>query len=319
MDRLARTHDRLSEVPSEADDPLIPLPDPEQLLIDRSAQRLAMPEALFALAELEVLYQADTRALWTFMRPRHRPSFTPAMLGDFEAWQHLIAGHFGPDAVPLDYLILGSRAPGVFCFGGDLELFQRLIRDGDREGLLAYGYRCVEILHRNIHALDLPMITVGLVQGQALGGGFEAVLSFDFIIAERGATFGLPEILFGLFPGMGAHAILSRKVGVAMAERMILSNKTYSAEDMYDMGIVCELAEPGEGIAAVQSFIKKSERKHAGLVGARRAMRSAAPISLDELRAIVGHWANSALQLSESDLKLMSRLAGAQAKLVRSD
>jgi DSF synthase len=118
--------------------------------------------------------------------------------------------------------VLGSRAPGVFCFGGDLSLFERLIRSGDRDGLARYGYRCVEILHRNMHSLDLPMLTIGLVQGAALGGGFEALLSFDYIVAERDATFGLPEILFGLFPGMGAHAILSRKLGSAMADRLIV-------------------------------------------------------------------------------------------------
>jgi DSF synthase len=56
----------------------------------------------------------------------------------------------------------------------------------------------------------LPILTVGLVQGAALGGGFEALLSFDYVVAERDATFGLPEILFGLFPGMGAHSLLSR-------------------------------------------------------------------------------------------------------------
>jgi DSF synthase len=317
MDRLARNLDHHGDDRSETDDAVMRLPDREEFLIERSAQRATLPDKLFDLNELEVLYQADTRALWTFMRPQGRPSFTPAMLGDFELWQHLIANHFGPQAVPLDYLVLGSRAPGVFCFGGDLELFQRLIRDGNREGLLVYGHRCVDILHRNLYALDLPMITIGLVQGQALGGGFEAVLSFDSIIAERGATFGLPEIMFGLFPGMGAHAILSRKLGTAMAERMILSNRTYTAEEMYDMGIVCELAEPGEGVAAVREFIRKSARKHPGLVGARRAMRSAAPIGLEELRIIVGHWANAALQLSESDLKLMSRLAGAQTRLAR--
>jgi len=315
MDRLARDLD--SDGVSDLDGPAIPLTTDDEMLLDRSARRLAVPERLLNLAELEVIYQGDERALWTFMRPAGRPSFTRSMLTDFELWQQLIGSHFGPERLPLDYLILGSRAPGVFCFGGDLELFHQLIRAGDREALLRYGYRCVEILHRNIHALDLPTITVGLVQGQALGGGFEAVLSFDFIIAERGATFGLPEIMFGLFPGMGAHTILSRKLGTAMADRLILSNETYSAEAMYEMGIVTQLAAPGEGINAVHAFMKKNLRKHAGLVGARRAMREASPIGLAELRGIVDHWAHAALQLGESDLKLMTRLASAQTRLAK--
>ncbi len=282
---------------------------------ERSSARLAIPAELFNLAELDVLYDQDAEAIWTFMHPTGRPSFTPSMLGDFGEWQRLIAAHFGPERAPLKYLVLGSRAPGVFGFGGDLALFEQLIRGGNRDGLAAYGYRCVEILHRNIEALGLPMITIGLVQGQALGGGFEALLSFDFIIAERGATFGLPEVMFGLFPGMGAHAILTRKLGAAMAERIILSNQTYTAEQMYDLGIVHQLAEPGQGEAAVRDFMAKSSRRHAGLVGARRASRVAAPITLADLRAIVDHWADAALQLRDQDLRLMHRLASAQERL----
>ena len=216
--------------------------------------------------------------------------------------------------MPLDYLILGSRSRGVFCFGGDLDLFQNLIRAGDRAGLVRYGYRCIEILHRNMHALDLPMLTVGLVQGQALGGGFEALLSFDVLIAERNATFGLPEVMFGLFPGMGAHAMLSRKLGTAMADRVILSNQVYTADDMYAMGIVAQVVEPGEGIAAVRDYMASTKRRHGGLVAARRAMRVASPVQLAELRAIVDLWADAALGLSEADLKLMSRLASTQAR-----
>jgi DSF synthase len=285
-----------------------------ELLLEQSNRRLAIPERLLNLDELDVLYDSQHHSLWTFMQPKGRPSFTPPMLADFEEWQRLIKQHFGPELVPLRYLILGSRAAGVFCFGGDLELFHRLIRQRNREGLAAYGYRCVEILDRNMHALDLPMLTIGLVQGQALGGGFEALLSFDFIIAERGATFGLPEITFGLFPGMGAHAILSRKLGAAMADRIILSNQTYTAEQMYELGIVHQLAAPGKGVEAVREFMAKSDRRHAGLVNARRAMRAATPIEMAEYYRIVDLWADAALQLREQDLKLMQRLANAQAR-----
>jgi DSF synthase len=161
------------------------------------------------------------------------------------------------------------------------------------------------------------LLTIGLVQGQALGGGFEALLSFDYIIAERGATFGLPEVMFGLFPGMGAHAILSRKLGQAMADRIIMGNETYSAEAMFELGIVHQLAEPGQGVEAVREFMAKSSRRHGGLVGGRRASRRANDVSLAELRDIVDHWADAALQLRDSDLKLMQRLAGAQARLAR--
>lgn len=315
MDRLSHDLERHNADGLSGEDPAIPLTVSDNMLLAQSAQRLALPERLFALDELDVLYDCDHRALWSFMRPKGRPSFTPPLLADFETWQSLIAESFGPERVALDYLILGSRAPGVFCFGGDLELFSQLIRAGDRDGLVRYGRRCVEILDRNIRSLDLPLLTVGLVQGKALGGGFEALLSFDFIIAERGSGFGLPEVMFGLFPGMGAHALLSRKLGTAMADRIILSGETYSAEAMHELGIVHALAEPGEGIAAVRDFIEKSDRRHSGLVAARKAMRISSPVPMEEFYAIVDLWADTALKLGDKDLKLMLRLISAQNRM----
>jgi DSF synthase len=317
MDRLNGDLDRPIEEAGLDDVPAIPLKDDVERLIDASNRRLAVPERLLHLEELKVLYDGAEQALWSFMRPKERPSFTPTMLGDFELWQTLIGQHFGPGQVPLRYLILGSRAPGVFCFGGDLALFHRLIRERDREALIRYGYRCVDILDRNMHALGLPILTIGLVQGQALGGGFEALLSFDFIVAERGSTFGLPETTFGLFPGMGAHALLSRKLGTAIADRIILSNRTYTAEEMYDLGIVHQLAPEGCGVETVREFIAKSDRRHGGLVNSRRAMRVASPIEMSEYYHIVDLWADAALQLREQDLKLMQRLAGAQVRQAR--
>ena len=263
----------------------IPLSDDEELFAE-SARHAAIPQALFELDELDILYEDATATLWTFMNPEGRPSFTPPMLHDFERWQELIPEGFGEGKVPLRYLVLGCRSPDVFCFGGDLALFEQLIRNRDRDGLVSYGHRCCAILDRNIRSLDLSMLTIGLVQGAALGGGFEALLSFDFIIAERSATFGLPEIMFGLFPGMGAHALLVRKIGSAAAEKLILSNETYTAEQMYDLGLVHELAEPGDGLNTCRQFIKKSERRHAGLVGSRRAMKRAWTLELAELNRI---------------------------------
>ena len=315
MDRLVNDLDSGRSLASNEDTRALFFDSPDEAFLDNARERLELPEKLFGLNELDVLYEPVDEVLWTFMRPAGRPSFTPPMLEDFEDWQRLILAAFGEGRTPLKYLVLGSRAPGVFCFGGDLDLFNRLIRSGDRAGLVRYGYRCVEILHRNINALDLPILTIGLVQGAALGGGFEALLSFDHVIAECSATFGLPETMFGLFPGMGAHAMLSRKLGSAAADRIILSNKTYSAQEMYDLGIVHEVVDDGAGLSATRAFFARNARRHAGLVGAKRAMRESSHVPLAELKRIVDHWAESALQLREQDLKLMQRLVSAQSKL----
>jgi DSF synthase len=275
----------------------------------------AESHALFRLDQLEVSFDPASRSLWTYMRPDTRPSFNPDLLRDFVTWQDDIALACASGAMPIRYLVLGSRCPGVFSLGGDLDLFARHIRARDREALIGYGRACVRILHRNMSGLDLPIVTIALVEGDALGGGFEALLSFNVVIAERGTRFGLPETLFGLFPGMGAHCFLSRRLGAARAEQMILSGRTYEAEELYELGLIHALAEPGGGRAAVADYIRQNQRRHSAHCAIYEASRAVNPLPLAELEAVVTLWADAALRLSETDLKLMRRLTGAQTRL----
>jgi DSF synthase len=270
---------------------------------------------LFDLGQLDVRWEAAARTLWTYMTPLDRPNFNRPMLRDFQRWQAEIKREFASAEEDLKYLVLGSRFPGVFNLGGDLDLFAGFIASGDRDGLVSYGRDCVSILHNNMKCLDLPMVTIALIEGDALGGGFEAVLSFNVVVAERHARFGLPEIAFGLFPGMGAHCLLSRKVGLAKTEEMMLSNRLYSADEMYEMGLVHVLAEPGHGEEAVRAYIARNRRRQAGHRGIYQASGLVDPISLAELEAVVEVWADSALCLTDGDLKLMKRLVEAQSRL----
>jgi DSF synthase len=272
--------------------------------------------APFEFADLETQFDPELDTLWTYMRQRSRPSFNPDLLAAFDQWQNDIAVACSSGAMPIRYVVLGSRFPGVFSLGGDLDLFSAHIRQGDRDALVRYGRACVRILHRNMRSLDQPIITIGLVEGDALGGGFEALLSFNVVIAERGTSFGLPETNFGLFPGMGAHCFLSRRLGSARAEQMILSGRTYSAEELYDLGIVHALADPGRGRAEVEGYIRQNRRRHSGHCAIYEASRSVNPLPLGELEAVVDLWADAALRLSEADLKLMRRLVGAQTRLL---
>src|SRR6185437_5562861 len=270
---------------------------------------------LFALGQLEVTWEAELGTLWTFMRPRGRPSYNPDLLEDFHAWQRGILARFAERPDELRYLLLGSRSPGVFNLGGDLDLFAAKIRDRDRAALVAYGKSCVRILHRNMNGLGLPMITIGLAQGDALGGGFESLLSFNVIIAEKGAKFGFPETLFGLFPGMGAYSLVARRLGAAFAEEMMLTGRTFSAEEMKEAGLVHILAEPGQGIEAVRDYMQRNKRRRIGARAVFAAGREVSPISLEELDRIVDIWADACLELCERDLNVMQRLVSAQDRL----
>ena len=76
---------------------------------------------------------------------------------------------------------------------------------------------------------------------------------------------------------------LSRKLGSAAANRLISSSKTYSAEEMHELGLVHELADDGQGLDATRAFIKRSSRRHQGLVASRRAMKRSWNLELREL------------------------------------
>jgi DSF synthase len=270
---------------------------------------------LFELEQLEVSWDDPTGALWTFMRPRGRPSYNIDFLEDFHAWQRGIVATFENRPNDLRFLLLGSRTPGVFNLGGDLDLFAAKIRARDRQALVAYGESCVRILHRNMNCLGFPMVTIGLAQGDALGGGFESLLSFNVIIAERDAKFGFPENIFGLFPGMGAYSLVARRVGAAFAEEMMLSGRIYTAEEMKEVGLVHILAEPGQGIAEARDYIQRSKRRHIGSRSVYQIGREVNAISLEELDRIVQVWADACLQLRDRDLKVMQRLVSAQDRL----
>lgn len=261
---------------------------------------------------VEVTHDADQGIYWQWMRPQHRPCYTRDLMADAMAALHQARRVAEKDASKLRYLVSGSRVPGIFNLGGDLPHFNKLIADGDRDGLRAYARACIEVQHSRAINMNQRYVSISLVQGDALGGGFECALSDDVIIAEKGAKFGLPEVLFGLFPGMGAYSFLSRRLGDVTAERMILSGRIYTAEELHDMGLVSALAEPGEGVAAVQDFINNDQRSFRARSALSRIRQRVDPVTFEELNDVAEVWVDTALTLGDAELRKMQRLATAQ-------
>ncbi|BAU48528.1 enoyl-CoA hydratase [Sulfurifustis variabilis] len=270
-------------------------------------------------AHLLTQYDPERRSLWYYLAPKPRPAFTPGLLADILDFQHRVADSLksplhNPHSV--DYLVLASATPRVFNLGGDLDLFGRLILSNDRAGLMNYANACVEAVYRNASNLGCPSLTtITLVQGTALGGGFEAAISSNVVIAERGAQFGFPEILFNLFPGMGAVSLLSRRIGMVRAERFLKSGKQHTAEELYEAGVIDVLANEGEGIHAVNNFIRQHRRSRNGLLAIRDAKARVQPLTREELSSVVEIWVDAALRLTAHDLKVMRRLVAAQLRL----
>lgn len=262
--------------------------------------------------EVDTAYDSERGIYWQWMRPRRRPAYTMELMADAKKSQAQARALSAAGRGGLRYVVTASRVPGVFNLGGDLPHFAELIRAGDRDGLRAYARACIDVQYARATNMGERYVSISLVQGDALGGGFECALADDMIIAEKGAKFGLPEVLFGLFPGMGAYSFLSRRIGGAAAERMILSGRIYSAEELYEMGLVTMLAEPGQGESAVLEFVRRDQRSFRARAALSRIRQRVEPVTWAELSDIAETWVEAALTLGPAELRKMARLAAAQ-------
>jgi DSF synthase len=271
--------------------------------------------------EIIVRHDQTDQIFWCFMNQRGRPSYTYSLGAEVQEVQDWIADNYGRPAnggpEDLRYFVCGSKTPGIYNLGGDLRHFAECIRTRDLGAMRKYAETCVRMQHANTNAFGAPIITIALVQGDALGGGFEHALAFDILVAERSARLGLPEIVFNLFPGMGAYSFLQRRVGRKLAEEFILEGKIYSAEELHELGIVDILVEDGEGEAAIVEYCSKNRHRFAAERAVYRARRAANPVELDELLRITNIWAETAMTLTDADVRKMERLADAQERRIQ--
>ncbi|HUO44648.1 MAG TPA: crotonase/enoyl-CoA hydratase family protein [Burkholderiales bacterium] len=268
----------------------------------------------------QLMAQLDTASacMWLRWNPAPRPCFNPALLASLREYCDFLSAsggciRDGEETSGIEYAVLSSRVPGIFNLGGDLDLFTRLIETRDHQELLRYGLSCVDVLYRNYIGHGVPQLTtISLVQGDCMGGGFECALSSDVLIAEKSARFGFPEILFNLFPGMGAYSFLQRRVGQKTTEDLITSGKIYSAHDMLALGVIDIVVDDDQGEAEVAALIKRRGRSRNALSAIAETRRRAQPLEYKELADIVDIWVAAAFRLSARDVKLMQRLVHRQ-------
>lgn len=283
------------------------------------AENRSLPFVLPTYDQLICSYDPQHRALWYYMNPQPRPCFTVNLVFEIQDLQRRVRDYLSSSAAAAEsihYFVMASASRKVFNLGGDLKLFLHLIGLRDRNGLYDYGRACIEALHQNAINLEAPTLTtVSVVQGVALGGGFEAALGNNVLVCEEDAQFGFPEILFNLFPGMGAYSLLARRIDPARAERLLHTGKQYSGRELWDMGVVDVLARDSEGVHAVNSFIRTHSRARNGRQAIQQVRQRVNPLTYQELIDIVDIWVDAALRLTTRDLRMMTKLVAAQERL----
>ena len=278
----------------------------------KTQQATASVDTIYNSIDIEV--DASDPIFWCWMHPLGKPIVTSELLMDLKSMHRSLPSILDQAKKPVGYYVFASRTRGTYSLGGDLSFFAESVRSGNRAAIHAYAHHCIDVVWQHVVSFNRPLITVALVQGDALGGGFETALSCDVIVAEKSAKMGLPEVLFNLFPGMGAYSFLTRRVGPVEAHRVVTSGTVYTAEQLHGMGIVDVLVEDGEGLYALRDYVKRNQRRFNAQRASYQARKRVHPVTEAELRDVVDIWVDAVFQLTEIDLKRMARLISAQER-----
>jgi DSF synthase len=270
-----------------------------------------------AYDELELKFDPNSRSLWSYLRPNGVPCFTPSMVRELIAMHRSLQGLMAmqpPEEQRLiRYYVQRSLIPGIYNMGGDFGFLIDRITHGDWDSIRRYAHDCVDAVYHIATGFDSGIVSVCLLEGDALGGGLEGALCCNYIIAERKVKLGLPEILFNCFPGMGAYSLLARRINPSAVERMIFSGKIYSADEMYDLGVIDLVVDEGAGEKAVWDYIA-DERKFPARQSIYQTRNRVNPLTLSELRDVTDLWVRTAMSLAPADLRRMKHLQAAQAR-----
>lgn len=254
--------------------------------------------------QLSGYYEAERHTVWMMLRAQPRPCFNHALIEEIMNLSWLVR----QSGFAVDFWVTGSLVPEMYNVGGDLQFFVECIQHGRREALRAYARACVDCVHAASRRFDTGAISLAMVEGSALGGGFEAALAHHFVLAQRDARLGFPEIAFNLFPGMGGYSLVARRSGMKLAEELIYKGESHTAEWYEQHGLVDLLFEPGQSYVSTRTFIDTLRAKLNGVRAMLCARTRVLQLPRSELMDITEDWVDAAFCLEPKDIAYMERL-----------
>lgn len=194
--------------------------------------------------------QVGAVRLLTVNRPDKLNAFAPGLLQLLDAALDAAAADETTRAVVITGA--GSKA---FVAGNDIEALAQLDAVAAYREMVA-GHRVFKRLH------EFAKPTIAMVNGYALGGGFELALACDFIVASATARFGFPEIQLDTMPGWGGTQLAVQKMGLTRAKEMVLTGRHYAVDECRDFGFINRVASPDDLRAETFAFAASLTAHH---------------------------------------------------------
>ena len=173
--------------------------------------------------------------------------------------------------------VIITGAGKTFQAGADINMFLKLKTEADG---LALGKMSQDITD---HVANLKCPVIGAINGAALGGGTELALACDMRIASSNASFGLPEVRYGVFPGGGGTQRLPRLIGPGRAKMLIFSGKIITAEEALQIGLVDQVVAPDQLMPEAMKMARMiAGQSPAAVKAAKRAISEGMNVSLED-------------------------------------
>jgi enoyl-CoA hydratase len=164
-------------------------------------------------------------------------------------------------------IVLTGAGDRAFCAGAD-------IKESRERDLLRQTNFLKDLIELTKKMENISKPIIAAVNGFALGGGFELILSCDFIIATKGSGFGFPEINLGVIPSAGGTQRLPRLIGRVKAKEMLFTGKRITAAEAKEMGLINKVVASKEEL--IEAYME---------LGAELAEK--APLALRQLKHLV--------------------------------
>lgn len=180
----------------------------------------------------------------TLNRPKAANGFNAQMMKELAD----VAASCDADRSIKAVILTGSGR--FFSAGGDLK---GMADAGDARG--AYVKRLADNLHRatsSFARMDAPLIVA--VNGVAAGGGFSLAIAGDLVIAARSAAFTMAYTRAGLSPDGSSSYFLPRLIGLRRAQDLMFTNRTLSAQEALDWGLVTEVVDDDTLLARAEAL-----------------------------------------------------------------
>jgi DSF synthase len=271
------------------------------------------------LAQLKLEYERPIKTLWVTIAPEPKPVFTFDLLDSVYRLQTAIVSLWGRDRYfqsPIRFFAYRASGP-VFTLGGDLDFYLDCIAKSDKSALREYARLSIEGVLGNTSSLSGSAITLATIEGKGIGGGIDAPLSCNVVIAEEQTSFSYPEVKFNHF-AITAVAVLSRRIGPRAAHSLLERGAELSASEFEALGALDAVMPTGHGEAWLRKYATETLPMH----GARLALfeafyRRRAEEYRTELNFLAKAWSDYMLQLTPREISRLQRISVGQDRILQ--